>query len=346
MTRTPGSGPHPAVGPAAPRALRPIATGTALLLALGALAPTAAAAEVAFILSDSRITESSGLARDPRRDRFWTVNDSGDAAAYALRSDGDVLGALRFRATPIDVEAVAVSGDRLYLADIGDNQKRRQFVTVYYFDDPRPGQTVPYQAYDFAYPDGPHDAETLLVDPTGRLYVVTKESRASIYAAPGRPSRQGVNRLIRVGDAPAYVTDGLFLPDRDRIALRTYVSVLILDATSYATVARAPAPPQPQGESLAVSLDGRSLLLGSEGRDSKVYAVPVPDTKADVPPAPASAPGGAPSPSPNPRPSPTPQPVGQETAVPAGGRQGTLLALAVAGFVALVAGVVVAGRRR
>jgi len=312
---------------------------------------SSAAATVAFTLADPRITESSGLTRDPDRGVYWTVNDSGDTGTvYAVRPDGGVAGVLRYRAAPIDVEAVTLWRNRLFVADIGDNRARRDFITVYFFDNPRPGQTRTYRSIDFAYPDGPHDAETLLVDGTGRLFVVTKEAKAGIYAAPARPSRQGVNRLIRVGDAPAYVTDGVFLPGNDQIALRTYLSVQVLDAQSWETVAQAPAPLQPQGESLAITLNGRSLLLGSEGTRSRVYRVPAPTSKAKVP-VPRASPPGAVTTSPAASPGQTAangsdaeDDVAED--VSGRGRPGTLLALALAGFVALVAGVVVAAVRR
>ena len=95
--------------------------------------------------------------------------------AYGIGLDGKVQGTLNFRAQPRDVEAVAVHEDRLYVADIGDNDGQRNSVRVYFFNNPRAnGLTVTYHAYDFQYPDGPQDAETLLVDESGRLFIVTK----------------------------------------------------------------------------------------------------------------------------------------------------------------------------
>jgi hypothetical protein len=334
------------------RAFPRLLAATAVSLLVNLLSPAAAADRIAFTLEDPRITESSGLVSDPAENRYWTVNDSGsDGVAYAVQPDGEVSGTLRFRAQPIDVEAVAMFKNRLYVADIGDNRAQREFVTVYSFDDPTPGAIASYRAYDFAYPDGAHDAETLLVDSTGRLFVVTKESGAGIYASPGQPSRRGVNELIKVGRAPAYVTDGVFLPGGERIALRTYLSVHVLDAQSYDTVAQAAAPLQPQGESIAVGLKGTSLLLGSEGSKSAVYRVPIPARLADVPSAGPSPPGPPkPSPTPSPTPSATPEETEEaEETVAAGdqpSRRGTLLALGLAGVVALLAGVAVAAVRR
>jgi hypothetical protein len=300
--------------------------------ALCMIVPGLAAAEdtVAFTIKDARITESSGLAVDPAGNIYWTVNDSGDrGVAYGIGLDGKVQGSLNFRAQPVDVEAVAVHEDRLYVGDIGDNNGRRSFVRVFYFNNPRAnGLTVTYHAYDFRYPDGPQNAETLLVNDSGRLFIVTKGQDGAIYAAPRKPDRQGVNELKRVGAAPSEVTDGTFLPGGDKIALLTYSSVSVIDASTYEVLASSPIPHQPQAESLTQSLDEQSLLVGSEGKKSKVYAIPVPSAAT-----------------PTPTPSEEPQ---SETDVPDDrsdaiqNQKGTLLALGIAAFVALVAGTVVA----
>jgi DNA-binding beta-propeller fold protein YncE len=297
-----------------------------------AVVPAVAGAEdtVAFTIKDARITESSGLAVDPDGNVYWTVNDSGDrGVAYGIGLDGKVQGSLNFRAQPQDVEAVAVHEDRLYVADIGDNSRQRSSVRVYFFKNPRAnGLTVTYHAYDFRYPDGPHNAETLLVDDAGRLFVVTKGKKGAIYEAPMRPRRQGVNELEKVGAAPALVTDGTFLPGGERIALLTQTSVEVIDATSYGVVASAPIPNQPQPESLTLSLDERSLLVGSEGKKSKVYSVPIP-TDATPTPTPSTDPDSE-------------SDVPEEQANAIQNQQGTLLAIGLAAFVALVAGTVVA----
>ena len=99
----------------------------------------------------------------------------------------------------------------------------------------------------------------------------------------GQTEREGVNELEKVGSAPSNVTDGTFLPGGDRIALLTYNSVEVIDANSYQVVASAPIPDQPQAESLTLSLDQKSLLVGSEGKKSKVYSVPVPSEATPTP---------------------------------------------------------------
>ena len=159
---------------------------------------------------------------------------------------------------------------------------------------------------------------------------MTKGRKAAIYEAPAKPDRQGVNELEKVGSAPSNVTDGTFLPGGERIALLTYSSVEVIDATSYEVVVSAPIPDQPQAESLTLSLDQKSLLVGSEGKKSKVYSVPVPSEATRRPPR-------------------TPAPIQALKATylrmqanSGQSQRGTLLALGLAGFVALVAGTVVA----
>ena len=358
---------EPSVGPrAAVRGATGLFASVAVAVLVGWSAAAPAVAEtVEFTIEDGRITESSGLATDSEDRRYWTVNDSGDAGvAYALDDEGQTKGTLEFRVDPVDVEAVAFHDGRLYVADIGDNRERRDVVTVYFFDDPAPAdEQVVYKAYDFSYPDGPADAETLLVDGDGRLLIVTKGAEGGIYAAPRSPSRQEVNELERVGDAPAYVTDGTVLPD-GRFALRTYVSVEIVDPDSYQVVARAAAPVQRQGESITTTIDGEALLIGSEGRRSRVLRIDVPTGLGDAPspsadpPSTASAgpsaehsPGGAPTTaqpsSPSPVASTEPEGEEAESADPTGtSRQGTLAALGIAAAIAVVAGAVVVLVRR
>jgi len=316
----------------------------ALLLA-GALPSTAGAADtVAFRIRDARVVESSGLARDVANQLYWTVNDSGaGGVAYGLTASGRVRGTLNFRTEPQDVEAVAVQGNRLYVADIGDNEAVRRQVSVYFLTNPRPtGLTVTYNSFDFRYPDGAHDAETLLVDGSGRLTIVTKGAQGGIYLAPKSPSRTGVNELRRVGDAPALVTDGVYLPGDAQIALLTYGSVVVLDATTYRQVSSTPIPAQPQAESLAVDLAGDGLLVGSEGRNSRVYALPLP-AGSEASPSATSSPAASAAPT-------ATAGAGQDDtaddATPDARGRGTYLAVGLAALVALVAGVVVAAIRR
>jgi len=313
----------------------------AAVLALGlatAFPVTAGAAgKVAFTIKDSRIAENSGMARDTKNKIYWTVNDSGAlGVVYGVDSSGKVKGTLRYNAFPVDAEAVAWNKNRLYVGDIGDNTAKRKTVRVYYFDDPKPDdKSRTYKAWDFRYPDGAHDAETLLVSSSGRLYIATKEPKGGLYQAPAKPSRDGVNNLKRVHDVPATLTDGVMLPGGKQIALLTYAKVLVVAAKDYKEVASADVTGVAQAEALTLGLDGTSLIVGGEGKNAKVYSMPVPGA--------AATPGASPTTGSDPGSDEDPE---DTAATPVARQRGTYLAVGLAAVVAIVAGVVVGVVRR
>ena len=263
------------------------ALAAALLLAVA----TPPQPQPLLTLSDPALLESSGLAVSAvHRDVLWTHADGGTVAQVrAVDRGGDTVAVVTLAGIdPYDPEALAPGTatdgtHELYLGDIGDNSAVRSNVSVFRFAEPAAlrDQSVAVQWYRFAYPDGPHDAEALLVHPrTGRIFIVTKElGTGGVYRAPRDLVTHdvGVNRLERVSDAPVLVTDGAFLPD-GRLVLRTYSSVYLYDRPGE-QVAVDPLPAQPQGESLAV--DGDRLLVGSEGENAAVYAVGVPVDTAE-----------------------------------------------------------------
>jgi hypothetical protein len=260
--------------------------GSALTAVLLGAAVTLSGPTPLLRLQDPALLESSGLAVSARHDDvLWTHPDGGTVAEVrAVDPSGETVATVTLAGIdPYDPEALAPGPDEdggpaLFLADIGDNGEERADISVFRFAEPATlaDQTADATWYRFTYPDGPHDAEALLVHPrTGRLMVATKGFGGSgLYRAPRDlvPSDVGTNELVRVAGVPALVTDGAYLPD-GRFALRTYSSVFVYDRPGH-QVARAPLPPQPQGESLAA--DGDRLLAGSEGERSAVYAVPVP----------------------------------------------------------------------
>ncbi|MGI8595598.1 MAG: PE family protein, partial [Solirubrobacteraceae bacterium] len=113
---------------------------------------------------------------------LWTHNDSGDGPRLlALGRNGRSRGTFEVSdAQALDWEDIAVRGQDLYVGDIGDNAGQRPEIVVYRVAEPPidqgGGPTTPATPLRLRYPDGPHDAEALLVDPSrGDLVVVTKE---------------------------------------------------------------------------------------------------------------------------------------------------------------------------
>jgi hypothetical protein len=317
-----------------------------LCLALPASAQEVPGAEVAMRLQDPRIVESSGLALSRRHPGVvWTHNDSGDQARlFAVGSDGRTRAVLTLAGVAArDWEAVAAGRDdrgrpALFAGDIGDNNGVWPEVAVYRVTEPAAlrDATVPAVRYRLRYADGPHNAEALLVDPRGnRLYMATKaEAGGGLYRAPARLDPAGINVLRRIARVPPVVTDGAFLPNGRGFVLRDYQQAHV-----YAGPGRRAGsfdlPLQFQGESLAVTADGRSVLVGSEGPDSEVWRVPLPAAiRSQVTPT-TRAPAGAASPA--------------TTAAPAAGwRWGATPVLAVAAgvLVLLVAALLLARRPR
>ena len=256
-------------------------------VALAAVAVTVAAmmaddppagVETVFSFQDPAITESSGLARVG--DRVLTHNDSGDGPyVYVVDpSTGATVGRTTYSTGEVtDVEAMAVGpGGSVWMGDIGDNTASRDHVTVYKLPTVKDGNhTVAAQHYDLRYPDGPTNAETLLVDPRdGRLFIVSKSLFGGrIYEAPETLSPDHVNLLTPVGRASGLVTDGAFFPDGRHVVLRTYGSAAIYDSATWESGAGMRLPHQEQGEGITVVDGGRRVLVSSEGVHAPVLSV-------------------------------------------------------------------------
>lgn len=236
------------------------------------------------IITDSRVTESSGLARSTYdRSILFTHNDSGDQPRiFAVDKGGLTKSVLNvpdagFR----DWEDLAPGPDHtLWAGDIGDNHLRRDVISVYKVTEPEsleaPTQALSSTKYDFAYPDKRRNAEALLVHPqTGRLMIVTKAKYgAGIYLAPEQLSTTGINRLTKVASTPyeAIITGGAYFRDGGRFVLRTGGTAYIYDSPT-STPRAVRLPKTFQGESIAATRGGQYLLAGTEGSNSPVYRV-------------------------------------------------------------------------
>jgi hypothetical protein len=258
------------------------------------------------VASDA-IDEASGIAASRRVDGVWWVhNDSGDTArVFAIGSTGTTLGEYALSgATAVDWEDIAAGPgpsagvSYLYVGDIGDNAKSRASVQVYRVPEPLVNPTAPVTTpqtltgvatLTFLYPDGPHDAEALLVDPvTGQLFIITKDLNggvAQVFGAPADLAAGSTTTLTQVATftlgALQGVTAADVTPAGDVVALRTYFGVRLYprpagtslgDAFSQTPCTGAAAPfgsassaSEPQGEALGFTRDGRGYLTLSEG---------------------------------------------------------------------------------
>lgn len=289
-----------------------------------------------FALSDPRLDEASGLALGHRSSSvLYAQNDSGDRARF-FALDARTGRSLAICTVPgasnVDWEDLATGPDArgvpsIWLADIGDNDAVRSEIGIYRVDEPLVAGTGSGTAtitttrpehWRLRYPDGAHDAESLIADPVShRLYVLTKAllGRSELFAVPATPDPARVQTLAKVGSVTfsftgtpggpnaigqLTATGASMSPDGRLLAIRTYTDAYLWRVSTAgvaAAVRTAPVrmalPAQPQGEGIAIG--GGRLLIDSEGAGTAVYELPLP--AALDPPSSSHSSSAAPTPS-------------------------------------------------
>jgi hypothetical protein len=255
------------------------------------------------------LNELSGLVASRAQPGVLFVHaDSGAVPRFlAIDTTGKQLGAYTLaNAASTDWEDVSLGPGPdgkayLFFADIGDNGVRdgttpRAQIQVYRVPEPsvslsQSSQNVTLSDWDvlrFVYPDAPHDAETLMIDPvTSDLVIVTREldGNSSVFRAPANTPVNSESALQKVTNIQfgtsgkaATATAGDFSPNGDRVLIRTYTAVLLWQraATLAATFAikplALPSATEPQGEALGFSADGESWFSAGELSDSLYQA--------------------------------------------------------------------------
>lgn len=240
---------------------------------------------VARPLTDE-VRETSGLARSVRDTAlFWTHNDRGNQPyIFRVAADGRPVSRVRVTAAGLvdweDIEMARCGTDVcLHIGDIGDNEERRDHITVYRVQEPAAGATsVTAEALHARYPDGPKDAEALFAHGSGDLYIVNKGRSHEIVLYRWPASRAGetvVLERVRVLAARPRtradrVTAASATPDGRWVGIRTYRTLYVYRADEL--VGAGDARPrrfdlsplnEPQGEGLALADDG-AVWLSSE----------------------------------------------------------------------------------
>lgn len=245
-------------------------------------------------IDDPELDELSGLASNG--DSWFATNDGGTSLeVYVLNpADCSVREVRAAESDPYDIEDLALASDgSIWLADIGDNRGQRETVAVHVLA-PDGGADL----YRMAYPDGPHDAEALLLDRSGVPHIVTKEpfGAAGVYRPAEDLDEHNTVPLEQVGSLALSSTDTRGGPvsssigsrlvtgasvsqDGTLVAVRTYTEAYVFSAPDGDVVTalqqepiRIPLPNEPQGEAIAWEPNG-TLLSASEGQ-YPVRAVP------------------------------------------------------------------------
>lgn len=259
-------------------------------------------------LKDPEMDEISGIASSrTNKNILYVHNDSGDTSRFfAIAPNGQLKETFYFKADPkqpnanvIDCEDIAVGPGTekgksyIYLGDIGDNHKARQSINVYRFQEPLIDENkakiiLKTNIIHLKYPDGAHDAETLMVDPVERLlYIVTKrEDSVGVYSAPLNASFTGIILLqkrckIYFKGLPLlkWVTAGDISADGKQLLLKSYQKVYYWKRlpgvpvwkTLQQNPAELPYTAEKQGEAIGFTPDGKGYYTTSEGKNAAIY---------------------------------------------------------------------------
>lgn len=270
--------------------------------AAGDTCPRFSSGERVGKVADPGLAEISGLAASrTNAGVLWAQEDSGSPAdLVAIRPDGTLVRTFHLTGVSArDWEDVAVgpgperSVAYVYLADIGDNLDDQRAFHVVRVREPSVDPSTGAKATDLRgavtltgrYPDGSHNAETLLTDPlTGDLFVVTKsdKGRSGVYRWPAPQREEATTTLEAAGSIDVgsldgaidvRVTAGDISPDGSMILLRTYTNAWVWHRDTAETVVDALARPpctaplalEQQGEAIAWDATGDGYYSTTEG---------------------------------------------------------------------------------
>jgi hypothetical protein len=242
-----------------------------------------------YTLADG-LRETSGIAESRRTPGvYWSHNDSGRSPdLFAVGADGRHLGKMVVTgARNGDWEDIA-SGPCpdggpacLYLADTGNNDRKRTHISLWVFPEPDPAAEGTQKAteYKARFPGEPTDVEAIFVLPNGQVYLVSKGNNDPVtlfrWPTPLDPGQTATLESIRqlepkpdqVGDR---VTGASATPDGKWVAVRTYAALafyrtadLLGAGQPFAQFDLDPIA-EPQGEAVSMASDG-SVVLTSEG---------------------------------------------------------------------------------
>ncbi|RYD31726.1 MAG: hypothetical protein EOP87_14180 [Verrucomicrobiaceae bacterium] len=259
------------------------------------------------IQSDA-ITEASGMAVSPKNGKFlWIVNDSGSKpSVHLIQTDGTKRGSVRLKDVKNkdweDLASFTLKGKSyLLVADTGDNDSKRESCTLWILrepDLPEEGadldtSVMPGSKIEFKYEDGPRDCESVAVDEkAGKILLISKRTKPPlVYQLPlVLDNKRGTLIARKVGSTGVKCPVVSLIPFRDQptgldisadgtlAAAVTYYGVFLFPkkpAESWADAfARQPTVLAPHhlalAESVALSKDGKSIFVISEGKNSPI----------------------------------------------------------------------------
>lgn len=250
----------------------------------------------------SELIEVSGIAASRTRDdRYWLHNDSGHGPIlYSVDGTGLGRGKLTIDVPAIDWEDIAIAQcpgqtrSCIWIADIGDNNARRQNVFVYVVPEPNTDgdhERDILATYTLTYEGGSRDAEAFFVSHDGlKMWVIEKnnDGQATVFEShtslieDRNIEMKSVASLTTPGldiDKGRMVTAGDLHPSGMRLLLRVYTGIYEYNLPSpYALSALPSLQPttvtlgplsERQGEAVCYSDSGQDVLSISEDPDRR-----------------------------------------------------------------------------
>jgi hypothetical protein len=251
------------------------------------------------VVESLSIGEASGIAASRKNTNvLWTHNDSGDSARiYAMSHDGTHLGIYNLAgASARDYEDIAIGPgpleglDYLYIGDIGDNNGQYTYITVHRVAEPVVDSNQSpvnltlsgVDSIELQYPDGPRDAETLMVDPiTKDIYIISKRTLYSrVYRAAYPQSTSSTTMLEYKCQLPwGWAVGGDISPAGNIVIVRGYYNASVWyrgqdtnlwDAFS-GQECSVNLKTEPQGEAICFDAEGCSYYTVSENLYQPIY---------------------------------------------------------------------------
>ena len=233
------------------------------------------------------IEEASGIADSKINEGFlWVQEDGGNPTElYLMGRDGKVFKKVFIKdVVNRDWEDMAISGDEIFIADIGDNNLSYPQYSIIYFPEPLSSVDTIKNAttLSFQYPDGSHDAEAFLVDgDTKDIYIITKRDNVSKIYKIAYPYKTGaINLATLVGSLPyTGVVSAAISIDGKEILVKTYFGINYYQRNAGQTIMQAlqtasktlPYKIEPQGEAVCFNKNNTGFYtLSEKGMSSTV----------------------------------------------------------------------------